>query len=362
MDFESLDFSEDLSDPYSSTGDRPVCVHSQLSTSQVLFPLQGSSSLEGGRTLLQVVRPLPLCLPTFFDSSQSPGEDCSGRSRRSSGSSVLASETLVLEAIASLDFPDFFLCRRIWYSNLCLISLIQGWRVFIAHFSRFPGERKQVGLSARAAEFSAETLRESTRVTYDSKLECFFKWCENIPCDPSFASLGQIADFLIYLFDKGLAISTIRSYRSAIASCYKGFQDGSSVSVSSVLTRLCRSFFLKRPAVKSLLPAWSLPSVLGALSKAQFEPLHKASLRFLSIKAAFLVAIASGHRVSTLQALSIHPGHLRWEPNGVRLVPRADFIAKNQSSTSQSVEIFLPSISSFSSVEEDKVWCQVRAL
>ena len=79
MDFESPDFSEDLSGPHSSTGDRPVCVHSQLSTSQVLFPFQGSSGLEGGPALLPVVRPSPLCLPAFFDSSQSPGEDCSGR-------------------------------------------------------------------------------------------------------------------------------------------------------------------------------------------------------------------------------------------------------------------------------------------
>ena len=76
---------------------------------------------------------------------------------------------------------------------------------------------------------------------------------------------------------------------------------------------------------------------------------------------AFLVAIASGHRISTLHALSIEPGHIRWEPNGVRLVPRPDFIAKNQSPSSQSVEIFLPSISSFSSVEADKM-CPVRAL
>ena len=162
--------------------------------------------------------------------------------------------------------------------------------------------------------------------------------------------------------NKGLAISTIRSYRSAIASCHKGFQDGSSISGSSVLTRLCRSFFLKRPPVKTLLPAGSLPVVLWALSEAPFEPLHKASLNCLAIKAAFLVAIASGHRISTLHALSIEPGHIRWEPNGVRLVPRPDFIAKNQSPSSQSVEIFLPSISSLSSVEADKVWCPVRAL
>ena len=145
-------------------------------------------------------------------------------------------------------------------------------------------------------------------------------------------------------------MSTIRSYRSAIASCHKGFQDGLSVSVSPVLSRLCRSFFLKRPPVKTLLPAWSLPVVLRALARAPFEPIHKASLHILSIKAAFLLAITSGNRVSTLHALSIEPGHVRWEPKGVRLVPRADFIAKNQSPASQPVEIFLPSISSFSSV------------
>ena len=270
--------------------------------------------MEGGRTLLQVVRPSPLRLPTFFDSSQSPGEDCSGRSRRSSGGSVLASETLVPEAIVSSGRT----------SQISSSAGGSGIPTYVSSASSKAGESssltlaafrekgKQAGLSARAAEFSAEALRKSTSVTYDSKLECFFKWCENIPCDPSSASLGQIADFLIYLFDKGLAISSIRSYRSAIASCHKGFQDISSVSVSSVLSRLCRSFFLKRPPVKSLLPAWSLPLVLGALSKAPFEPLHKASLHFLSIKAAFLVAIASGHRVSTLQALSIEPGHIRW--------------------------------------------------
>ena len=102
--------------------------------------------------------------------------------------------------------------------------------------------------------------------------------------------------------------------------------------------------------------------VLRALSGAPFEPLHKASLLCLVIKTAFLVTITSVHRISTLHALSIEPGHIRWEPAGVRLVPRPGFIAISQSPSSQSVEIFLPSLSSFSSVEADKVWCPVRAL
>ena len=217
----------------------------------------------------------------------------------------------------------------------------------------FREKGKQAGLSARATEFAAEAFRESSRSSFDSKLECFFKWCNNIPCVPYSDSLGQVADFLVFLFDKGLAISSFRAYRSAIASCHKGFQDGSLFSGSSVLTSLCRSFFLKRPPVKTLLPAWSLPVVLRALSGAPFEPLHKASLLCLVIKSAFLVTITSVHRISTLHALSIEPGHIRWEPAGVRLVPRPGFIAINQSPSSQSVEIFLPSMSSFSSVEAD---------
>ena len=102
--------------------------------------------------------------------------------------------------------------------------------------------------------------------------------------------------------------------------------------------------------------------VLRALSRVPFEPLHKASLHCLAIKSVFLVAIASGHRISTLLTLSVESGHIRWEPAGVRLVPRPGFIAKNQSPSSQSVEVFLLSMSSFSSVEADKVWCPVRAL
>ena len=82
----------------------------------------------------------------------------------------------------------------------------------------------------------------------------------------------------------------------------------------------------------------------------------------MTIKTAFLMAIASGHRRSTLHALSTAPGHIRWEREGVRLIPRPDFIAKNQTATNKQVEIFIKPITVFSSVEEDKLWCPVRAL
>ena len=85
MDSESYDFSVDLSGSSPSSGDRPVHVHPQFLTSQVLCPLQGSSSLEGGRFLLPVVRSSTVRLPTLLDPSHSFGEDRSGRSGRGSG-------------------------------------------------------------------------------------------------------------------------------------------------------------------------------------------------------------------------------------------------------------------------------------
>ena len=177
-----------------------------------------------------------------------------------------------------------------------------------------------------------------------------------------FPPVGSVADFLISLFDKGRSLSTIRGYRSAIAAVHRGFADGSGVSNSPFLTHLLKSFFLKRPANRSLTPAWSLPLVLDALSKPPFEPLAKASLHHLSVKTAFLIAIASGQRRSSIHALSTAPGHIRWERHGVRLIPHPSFIAKNQSESSGSVEVFLRPMSEFSSVKEDRSWCPVRAL
>ena len=95
---------------------------------------------------------------------------------------------------------------------------------------------------------------------------------------------------------------------------------------------------------------------------APFEPLHKISLKHLSMKTAFLIALASGQRVSSLHALSAEEGHIRSERSGVCLVPSPGFIAKNQTPSSGSIEIFLPPISSISSETSDKVWCLVRTL
>ena len=171
-----------------------------------------------------------------------------------------------------------------------------------------------------------------------------------------------MADFLISLFDEGLALATIRSHRSAIGAVHRGFSDGSSVSSSEFISRIVQACFRQRPPARRLVPAWDLPCVLQALARPPFEPMAGASLKLVSVKTAFLLAVASGQRRSALHALSLAPGHVRWERGGVRLVPAPGFIAKNQLASSAPVEIFLPSIASASSVRDDRLWCPVRAL
>ena len=65
------------------------------------------------------------------------------------------------------------------------------------------------------------------------------------------------------------------------------------VSNAPTLTKLLKAFFLQKPPTKNLLPSWSLPCILRALAKGPFE-----SLMNLTIKTAFLLAVASGQRRS----------------------------------------------------------------
>ena len=63
------------------------------------------------------------------------------------------------------------------------------------------------------------------------------------------------------------------------------------------------SMELQRPRVAPILPHWDLGIVLEALSRPPYEPLREASLKHLTLKTVFLLAMASAGRCSELQVL-----------------------------------------------------------
>ena len=165
-----------------------------------IVPVAGILKLESGRTLLPVVRPSTVRLPTLFDPPHSLGEDRPGGSGRGSGGPLLASETMFLKLLSLLGGTSQSSSS---VEGPCLPTHVSSsaseTRKPPSHtLAAFREKGKQAGLSDRAADFTAEALRESTRASYDSKLELFFKWCNDFTCDPYSASLGQVADFLIF--------------------------------------------------------------------------------------------------------------------------------------------------------------------
>lgn len=218
------------------------------------------------------------------------------------------------------------------------------------------------GVSSRAADFAVLARRPSTSKTYNSRLSLFTEWSNSHSVDPLEASLDDLCSFLIYLFDNGKQVSTIRNYRSAIAAVHKGFPDGSTLSSNVTISNLLKGMFNKRPPKRRLAPSWSINDVLETLAKPPYEPLHRAPLDALTAKTVFLVAAASARRRSEIHALSIKRGFTRFSAQGVHLLPDPAFLAKNQSMSFTPDPIFLPNLSSGSSIAEDRLVCPVRTL
>ena len=190
---------------------------------------------------------------------------------------------------------------------------------------------RSAGLSRRAATFAAHSRRASTRKVYGSRLHHFFRWCrQRSPYSPT-TSAGEVGDFLLYLFDSGLKMATVKNYPSAIFAIHEGFPDGSSVPDNRAISQLVKGMFVTRPPTRQLVPSWDLFSVLSTLSQPPFEPISNVTLLQLSIKVVFLLAVATSRRRSELHSLSVATGHIRWEPGGVRLIPVLGFLQRTNS-------------------------------
>ena len=142
-------------------------------------------------------------------------------------------------------------------------------------------------------------------------------------------STSDIEEFLNHLFAvKNLKPATIAGYRTAIADHLGPF--GQEVGKSLHLNRLLASFYRDKPILNRGFPSWGLSLVLMSLTKSPFEPLKDASLKILTFKTVFLMALASGKRRVEVHAWTF--SSLRHKPHWkeVTISPSPAFLAKNQ--------------------------------
>ena len=132
----------------------------------------------------------------------------------------------------------------------------------------------------------------------------------------------MILNFLQHMLDEGgRAASTIKGYASAISAFHPNI-DGATVFSHPLMVNFIKGVERLRPVRKPLAPPWDLPLVLDALCGAPFEPLEAASIKWLSIKTALLLALASGKRVSDLCSFSVQQGCCILSGDGFKAVLR----------------------------------------
>ena len=228
------------------------------------------------------------------------------------------------------------------------------------------GQLQEQGFSVEVAERIAAPQRSSTRTIYKSKWALFEKWCRENSVDFSTPSVKQISDFFMYLYqDLNRRPSTIDGYRTAIVDTLGPTTQH--IAHNADLHRLLSSFHRDRPKSSRNFPKWNLSVVLNELTKAPFEPMKNTDLKHLTLKTAFLLALASGKcRSEILAWVTNKVSNLgQWEK--VSLFPSSDFIAKNQLARegSQGVSpVIIPALTTIvdRQFKEDRTLCPVRAL
>ena len=225
---------------------------------------------------------------------------------------------------------------------------------------------KEQGFSEAVAARIEAPQRRSTRSVYEAKWTIFTKWCIANQVDFRSPPVNSVADFLLYLFEvKNLQPSTIDGYRSAIAD--KLGNATVNISKDDNLTRLLDSFHRDRPKGRRGIPSWNLSLVLHQLTKAPFEPLREASLKHLTFKTVFLLALGSGKRRSEIHAWQHKNIRHQSDWSKVSLIPSPSFLSKNQLAKEgpESVApVVIPALAPTldRSLKSDRSLCPVRAL
>ena len=107
------------------------------------------------------------------------------------------------------------------------------------------------------------------------------------------------------------------------------------------IIRLLKGVFNSRPPLVRLVPEWDLPKILDMLQKSPFEPMPHASLKFVTYKTTFLLAITTFRRCSDLQALRLGEGWVSVQDKGITFVRQG--LAKQDRPSHFGSKIFVPS-------------------
>lgn len=350
------------------TNDRLVCNPGQQKDAVVCVSNSRSGGLGSGCSQPELEPVICICLSSDSDSSASAKKGADVELRDYSDSPGLAKTAVVCQHSGALNrlatkAPN---TRKNAKTTKVRHLSPEPSVVPISCLEVIKQSHQAKGFSESAATRMARAQKDSTLAIYQGKWNIFNTWCVENKFKALEVTAPIVADFLCHLRDKkDLATSTIEGYRTAISHVVKAVS-GIDLGKDQQLTSLINNLGKADPSRKSTVPNWDLSLVLLMLTKAPFEPLHLAELKYLTFKTVFLLALASGRRRGELHALQAEIQRTEhWSEITIYTDP--EFISKTQlrvkggaAMTPLTLRALTKSLSP--DLQEDRSLCVVRAI
>ena len=344
MDLEQGHCTSDFSEVGLPNG-RSVCVPSEQTNTSLLF-MDSRSECPGNRCSDNFLgRHVCLGVPSDMPDSQSNSTHAQVSLSDHSDSSPVAQETLVYRNPESTDSLSNQTTSNSGSASATQISdkTSESRNIQFDSLVTFNKQFEKRGFSQETKKLLCASWRTGTQKDYVSKFKKFSSWCDSREIDPYNATLTQIADFLTHLYTSGLQYRTIAGYRSMLSSILDSVENRP-VGQHPYIVRLLKGIFNSRPPKSKLLPEWELPKVLKMLEKGPFEPMGKASLKHITLKTVFLVAITTFRRCSDLQSLRIGEEAVSVQKKGVTFIRQG--LSKQDRPSHYGSKIFVPAFTS----------------
>ena len=201
-------------------------------------------------------------------------------------------------------------------------------------------------------EIALKCLRPSSQTQYNS---AWARWTSYLRhTKPESITHDTVLSFQRYLLqDCDLASTTVISYKSVLSQpLLQGFGISLNTDIDSMMSR---GFHQIKPKTPTPSLTWSLDKVLEYISQ---ESGRNSSPRFILNKTVFLIALASGARVSELAALTRDPQYLIFTEDGsAKVRPDPKFLGKNENPNKRWESWHIPALPG-----EDKILCPVQSL
>ncbi|XP_077321991.1 uncharacterized protein LOC143955744 [Lithobates pipiens] len=323
----------DVSAQMGSSGSGLVRQESEHPGPSILFPREGGRGKRDRCFGTKLGFSHLLRLPPIQVNSSSPEEIFAGTDHIDTSGSVLAEETMVLGAAGPDRRTSPHTAREGGSAVSGSSSATRTTDPKVIGLASEESLLKSKGLSDRVIKTLLASRKKVTQAIYVKYWKVFCSWLDTKKVS---ISIPTVLEFLQDGVDKGLAISTLKVQITALSV----FLD-QPLAIDPLVSRFFKGLTRIKPVPFKILPKWDLSIVLQGWVKKSLE--EEPSLRWITLKTVFLVAISTARRISELQALSVKEPFLQIFED--RLVLRTDpgFLPKVVTKFHRTQEIVLPS-------------------